>query len=72
MVNIKTIEAFFVDYKFTKDALILSKHEKILDVKKYVETNIKILKSNSGKSVYSPYFYRLERVYKKIKNKDAK
>ena len=67
MVNLKTIEAFFDDYQFDENVLILSEYETITDLKKYIDTNIHILKSNSGKLRYAPYFYRLERVYKKLK-----
>jgi hypothetical protein len=67
VVTLKTIEAFFEDYKFDKNVLILSEHETITNVKEYVKTNITILNLNSGKRIYAPYFYRLERVYKKLK-----
>jgi collagenase-like PrtC family protease len=67
VVNLKTIEAFFDDYQFDENVLILSECETITDLKKYIDTNIHILKKNSGKLRYAPYFYRLERVYKKLK-----
>ena len=67
MVNLKTIEAFFDNYQFDENVLILSECETITDLKKYIDTNIHILKSNSGQLRYAPYFYRLERVYKKLK-----
>ena len=67
MVNLKTIKAFFEDYKFDDNVLILNQCTKITDLEKYVTFNVKILKSNSGKKVYLPYFNRLKNVYLKIR-----
>ena len=71
MVTLKTIKAFFSEYKFTKDVLILNKCTNIKDLEKYVIANIKILECNSGNKVYLPYFDRLKQVYTLInKNKN--
>lgn len=67
MVTLKTIKAFFDEYEFTKDVLILNQCTKITDLEKYVRVNIKMLESNSGKKVYLPYFERLKTIYLKIK-----
>jgi hypothetical protein len=67
MVTLKTIKAFFDNYKFDNNVLILNQSTKITDLKKYVRVNIKMLECNSGKKVYLPYFERLKKIYLKIK-----
>jgi len=67
MVTFKKIETFFSDYKFEENVLQLDCCTKITDLKKYVHTQIHLLKMNSGKAVYLPYYNRLLKVYLKLK-----
>jgi hypothetical protein len=69
MITLKEIEVFFKDYKFKENTLILSNHEKITDLKNFVEVNIHILKNNSGKALFVPYFDRLKKVYLTLNKK---
>jgi hypothetical protein len=69
IVNLKQIETFFSDYKFEENVLNLDVCTKITDLKNYVETQIHLLKSNSGNRSYLPYYNRLLKVYLKINDK---
>ena len=71
MSKLETIKTFFDNYKFDKNVLVLDQCTKILNVEKYVKTNIKLLESNSGNKLFLPYFLRLEKVYTKIKQDDT-
>ena len=68
MVTFKQIEIFFSDYKFEENVLKLDVCTTITDLKKYVHTQIHLLKVNSGKAVYLPYYKRLLKVYLKLKD----
>jgi hypothetical protein len=70
MSSLKIIETFFSDYKFEENVLKLNGCTDITDLKKFVNSQIHLLKNNSGKKVYLPYFYRLEQVYLKLKNNE--
>ena len=71
MSKLETIKTFFDNYKFDKNVLVLDQCTKILNVEKYVKTNIKLLESNSGNKLFLPYFLRLEKVYKKTIQDDT-
>ena len=73
MVTLKTIKAFFDDYKFDNNVLILNQFTNITNLQKYVKTNIRLLEINKGKKAYLPYFNRLKETYLKIKqNEDSR
>lgn len=63
MTRLEDIKAYFKDYNFTDTRIRLNACSEVLDLKKFVETNIAILESNSGNKRYIPYFERLKRVY---------
>ena len=70
MSSLQIIETFFSDYKFEENVLKLNGCTNIADLQKFVNAQIHLLKNNSGKKVYLPYFYRLEQVYLKLKNNE--
>lgn len=66
MKKIDEISAYFENYAFSVNELELSKHEKIIDLQKFITINISILRANSGNPRYKPYFDRLLKVYNKL------
>ena len=70
MANIIDIEKFFNTYDFGKcNSIKLSEAEVIVDLQKFVKTNIHLLKSNKGNKTYIPYWNRLFKAYTILKNK---
>ena len=67
-MNLKQLKIFFKDHTFSEDTIKLNKAETINDQKKFVETHIKILESQSGKQGFRPYYDRLLKYYNLIKN----
>lgn len=67
MTRLIDIETFFENYDFKEQELVIDKSMKIINVKKYVKSQIHLLKSNRGNKVYLPYYLRLEKVYKIIR-----
>lgn len=61
--KIDVIVDFFEGYNFKDQEIILSPGEKITNVKKFVEANIRLLLANRGKKVYKPYYDRLNKLY---------
>lgn len=68
MTKINVIEKFFEDYDFKGREIEITECEKVLDVSKFVENHIKILKKNSGNALYMPYYNRLEKLYLLLKS----
>ena len=63
MKKIDEIRLFFDSFDFKNRELVLDKCTKIVDLKKFTETHLQVLKSNSGNNSYKPYFDRLLKVY---------
>lgn len=64
------IEAFFKNYDFEKSEckhININKCAKVIDLKKFVESNIELIKNNKEK-LAMPYYERLVSVYLMIKN----
>jgi len=68
MIRLNNIEEFFKDFNFNDRKIQISKSENVLDVKKFVESHISILKANKGNPVYMPYFTRLKKIYLLLKS----
>jgi hypothetical protein len=69
-VTLKEIECYFKDYDYKNNTLILDKCTTITDLKKYVETQIRLLKGRIRTKSFKPYADRLKRVYLKTKEND--
>ena len=54
------------------DQIILNKATTITDPKNFIETHISILRANSGKRRFKPYYDRLLEVYNKLNYKPKK
>ena len=63
MTSLNTIEKFFEDFDFNGRKVTISQCEKVIDCKKFVETNIRILKNNSGNKLFLPYYERINKLY---------
>lgn len=64
------IKEFFQSYDFETpwpENFRLDKCTKVFDLKLFVEAHISFLDANSGKSLFLPYFKRLETVYEYLK-----
>jgi len=61
--KIEIIVDFFDNYNYNEQEIILSPGEKITNVKKFVDVNIRLLLANRGKKVYKPYYDRLNKLY---------
>lgn len=66
-MSLKQIKAFFDAYDFPEKEVRLDQATVIKDPRKYVEAQIKILESQSGKKWALPYYERLNKLYNKIK-----
>jgi hypothetical protein len=64
MTPLHIIEAW---YNENKDTLPqnhqLTPHERINDLKSFIEKSIIVLKSNKGNRTFLPYYHRLEKLY---------
>ena len=68
MKKVKEIELFFSTYKNYPAKIILNECEVIKNVPLFIKTHLDVLKANTGKLRYKPYFDRLEQVYNRLKN----
>ena len=62
-VNIKVIEEFFKNYNHNSEPVTLSVCEKIINLDKFVESHLEVLKNNSGNKIVMPFYDRLLKVY---------
>lgn len=63
MTKLTTIEDFFKDYDYKDGVVKLDDCTKIIDLKKFVDSHISILKKNSGNRRFLPYYERLHKIY---------
>jgi len=56
--ELSELEAFFKDFDFSA-AGDLDPFERVLDPRKFVDANIKILRARLGEKAYLPYYNRL-------------
>ncbi len=56
--ELSELEAFFKDFDFPA-AVDLAPFERVLDPRKFVDANIKILRATLGEKAYIPYCNRL-------------
>lgn len=65
-MNLEKLKAFFSTYDFPDEPIMLNKAEKVNNQRKFVESHIKILESQSGKIGFKPYYNRLLKYYNLI------
>lgn len=65
--NVESLENFFKKAKLP-DQVQLNVCEKITDIPKFIETHLTIIKKQSGKRAYLPYYERLVRLKNKLEN----
>jgi hypothetical protein len=64
MTPIHIIEAWYTDNKNNlPDTHQLTNHERINDLKSFIEKSIIVLKSNKGNRTFFPYYHRLEKLF---------
>lgn len=66
-IDINFLEEFFKTATLTEEKIKLESGAYILDQKLFTESHLDILKANSGRKVMLPYFLRLVKFYKIIK-----
>lgn len=64
----KIVEAF-EKKEIPKEPIKISKHETIENVDKFIEGHINYLRHNNGNMAFSPYYTRLQKLYKLLKDK---
>ena len=68
-VSLKVLEDFFKTSKLNDDPIMLNKGTIILNQKKFVDSNLMLLKANTGKKIMMPYYDRLVQLYEILKQK---
>ena len=68
MNKLDEIEKFFKDYDFEGRQIKISQCERVLNVKNFVESHIKMLRANTGNKRYLPYFDRINKLYLLLKS----
>lgn len=62
--NIAVIEKFFKTFDFSKAPEIkVNDYFKVIDVKRFVDSHLACLQHNKGKSIFMPYYDRLNEIY---------
>lgn len=61
---VEELEAFFGDpnLKLPSSPLYLSRHEKIDDVQKFVDSHLSVIRNNEGNRTYGVYVQRLQKL----------
>ena len=67
-MKLNDLETFFNSIEMPTEQIKLNKAETIIDCKKFVDSHLKILKGQKGNKVYLPYYDRLLKLYKILKN----
>ena len=60
--EIKELEQFFKLATIPKGPISLNDHTKIVDPNKFITSHFEVVKAQNGKSVYRPYYDRLEQL----------
>jgi hypothetical protein len=64
MTPLHIIEAWYLEHKNNlPDTHQLTPHERINDLKSYIEKSLIVLKSNKGNRTFMPYYHRLEKLF---------
>lgn len=64
-MNIKELRAYFAKTTLN-DGVYLNDAEQITDVRKFVDSHLKFLESNSGNRTFLPYYNRLMKLATKM------
>lgn len=70
-MKLDEIEEYLASVELPTEQVIINKCEVIIDAKRFVEYHIEILKRNSGKRVFVPYYDRLLFFVNYLKSKQA-
>ena len=62
-VRLEFIENYFENMDFTDDHLQLDQATVIIDIKRFYESHLTLLKANKGNKTVMPYYYRLLKLY---------
>lgn len=57
--DVGELEVFFRDNKIPSAPVILSGCEKIVDVKLFIESHLRVIRKNNGNPTFLPYYERL-------------
>lgn len=68
-IKLKELEGFFKNKKLGKEPFRLDQCSVIEDQKQFVESHLSVLRANTGNKVAMPYYHRLVKFYKIIKDK---
>ena len=63
MASLDEIENYFKTYNFISGDLRVDECTTVTDLKKFVQSHIRILRNNKGNRLYMPYYDRLYKVY---------
>lgn len=66
--DLKELERFFNAVPLPTPPVKLNQCTKIIDISKFIESHLAIVKANNGKRVYLPYFERLQELKKYLKH----
>jgi len=58
---------FFDGFEFSTEPIHLNQAELITDPEKIVKSHIEILKHQSGKEIFLPYYHRLKQIYETLR-----
>ena len=64
--DINDLEHFFSTVKLTDQSVRLNGTSTIIDIPKFIETHLLIVKNNNGNPCYLPYMERLQELKKKM------
>lgn len=68
MTPLPQIETYFKEHPPVDAPLQLSECEQIISPKVFLKSHLRILKKNPGNRAVLPYYLRLEKFYKLLKN----
>ena len=63
MASLNEIEKYFETYNFIGKDVRINECTTVTDLKKFVQSHIRILRNNKGNKLYMPYYDRLYKVY---------
>jgi len=60
--EIEELERFYSDFPLPTESILLNQCSNILDVSKFIQTNLQTIKANNGNSTFLPYLNRLQQL----------
>lgn len=65
--NLNQLIAFFRDYEYREDVVVLDQCTKVLNSRKFVKSHLNALISNKGNKTFTPYYDRLVAFYNVVR-----